>query len=282
MQCVASPRTCSRAGYFLPKGFPDSVTPDYLAYQLWAVPSHIAGWMGTSLVTSSLLKAVGIDAGAAGAATAAASIRWITKDGIGALGRLLVSGGLGQAFDEDPKRWRMIAEAFTTTGYALEVGTALFPQNFVLLAGLGNFTKAAGKGIGGPCFRIIQTHFARSRNVGDVSAKEQVWEVAAQLTGLVGSIAVLRAIEATHHPENIVPTWALLQGLHVLLRFMSLRELQFPSLNLKRASTLVHAHLEGKKLPGRPLVQWAALITCMPAAKRKVLAMASPGACASR
>lgn len=41
-------------------------------------------------------------------------------------------------------------------------------------AGLGNFTKAAGKGIGGPCFRIIQTHFARSRNVGDVSAKEQV------------------------------------------------------------------------------------------------------------
>lgn len=48
---------------------------------------------------------------------------------------LQVSGGLGQAFDEDPKRWRMIAEAFTTTGYALEVGTALFPQNFVLLAG---------------------------------------------------------------------------------------------------------------------------------------------------
>ncbi len=45
-----------------------------------------------------------------------------------------------------------------------------------------------------------------------------------------------------------------MQGLHVLLRFMSLRVLQFPSLNLKRASTLVHAHLEGKKLPGRPLV----------------------------
>ena len=61
-----------------------------MTLQLWAVPSHIAGWMGTSLVTSSLLKAVGIDAGAAGAATAAASIRWITKDGIGALGRLLV------------------------------------------------------------------------------------------------------------------------------------------------------------------------------------------------
>lgn len=79
------------AGLFLPVGFPDTVSPDYLAYQLWAVPSHITGWMGGSLITSSLLAAVGIKAGAGPAAGAAASIRWITKDGIGALGRLLVS-----------------------------------------------------------------------------------------------------------------------------------------------------------------------------------------------
>lgn len=47
--------------------------------------------MGGSLITSSLLAAVGVKAGAGQAAGAAASIRWITKDGIGALGRLLVS-----------------------------------------------------------------------------------------------------------------------------------------------------------------------------------------------
>ena len=41
-------------------------------------------------------------------------------------------------------------------------------------AGLGNFTKAVGKGMGGPCFRIFQTHFAKQNNVGDVAAKEQV------------------------------------------------------------------------------------------------------------
>jgi len=78
-------------GLILPVGFPYSVTPDYLAYQLWAVPSHITGWMGSSLITSSLLAAVGLKAGAGTAAAGAASIRWITKDGIGALGRLLVS-----------------------------------------------------------------------------------------------------------------------------------------------------------------------------------------------
>ena len=46
--------------------------------------------MSHSLATSSLLKAVGVNGGAAGAAGATAAVKWITKDGIGALGRLLV------------------------------------------------------------------------------------------------------------------------------------------------------------------------------------------------
>ncbi len=39
-------------------------------------------------------------------------------------------------FDEDPKRWRLIAEGFTTSGRALEIATAVFRQQFVLLAGV--------------------------------------------------------------------------------------------------------------------------------------------------
>jgi len=46
--------------------------------------------MSHSLATSSLLKAVGVNGGAAGAAGATAAVKWITKDGIGAMGRLLV------------------------------------------------------------------------------------------------------------------------------------------------------------------------------------------------
>ena len=78
------------AGFVLPKGYPATVTPDYLPFQLWAVPAHITGWMGTSLATSSLLKAVGASNSAEGAAAAGAAIKWITKDGIGAAGRSVV------------------------------------------------------------------------------------------------------------------------------------------------------------------------------------------------
>lgn len=48
------------------------------------------GWISISLVTSSLLRAVGVGSSATDAAAAAASIKWITKDGVGALGRFLV------------------------------------------------------------------------------------------------------------------------------------------------------------------------------------------------
>ncbi|DBB16035.1 hypothetical protein WJX82_010959 [Trebouxia sp. C0006] len=237
-------------GLILPVGYPDSVTPDYLAYQLWAVPSHITGWIGSSLITSSLLAAVGLKAGAGTAAAGAASIRWITKDGIGALGRLLVSAGRGgTVFDEDPKRWRLIAEGFTTSGRALEIATAVFPQQFVLLAGLGNFTKAVGKGMGNPCFRIIQTHFAKNNNVGDVAAKEQVWEVVAQLIGLALSVALLNGIDATGDPTNAVWAWVAIQSVHVALRYKSLSVIQLPTLNQKRSCALVNAHLQGQQLP---------------------------------
>lgn len=66
-------------------------------------------------------------------------------------------------------------------GLALEVCTAAFPSQFLLLASLGTFSKAVGKGMGKPVFRVVQTHFAAAGNVGAVAAKEEVWEVSAQV-----------------------------------------------------------------------------------------------------
>ena len=129
------------AAIFLPRGYPASTTPDYLPYQLWALPVHISGWIASSIVTSSLLKAAGLGAGAAGTVAAGAAIKWITKDGIGALGRFVVGGSLSRYFDEDPRFWRFWADMVATLGYLLEICTAIVPSMFLLFAGVGNFTK---------------------------------------------------------------------------------------------------------------------------------------------
>jgi hypothetical protein len=49
--------------------------------------------------------------------------------------------------------------------------------------------------MGRPVFRVIQTHFAASGNVGAVAAKEEVWEVSAQLTGYALSVLLLQQLQ---------------------------------------------------------------------------------------
>lgn len=85
-----------------------------------------------------------------------------------------MGGKLGTVFDEEPRRWRMVAEFVTSTGMSMELATAFFPQQFLLLASMGNFAKALGRGMGVPSFRVIQQHFSRTNNVGEVAAKEEV------------------------------------------------------------------------------------------------------------
>lgn len=229
---------------FLPAGWPNSVTKDYLQYQLWTFPSHVTGWMSHSLAGSSMLKALGISGGAATAVGFTAAIKWVTKDGVGAAGRLFVGARLSDVFDEDPRRWRMIAEGITTIGLGLEIATQLSPANFVALAGAGTLAKAMGKGMGRPSFRVIQNHFASGNNVGDIAAKEEVWEVAAQMAGLAASVGVLRSLESAGVPEAVVPVWAVIHMVHVALRFVALQKLRFPYPNFKRGASLVTTHVK--------------------------------------
>lgn len=226
-----------------------AVTRDYLRYQLWTFPSHVFGWMSHSLAGSSMLKALGVGSGPADAVGLSAAIKWITKDGIGAAGRLFVGGKLGYMFDEDPKRWRMIAEGFTTLGLFLEIATQVSPNNFVILAGGGTVAKALGSGIGRPCFRVIQTHFAVANNIGDVSAKEEVWETSAQLVGIAASVALLSLLEALNLPEAVVPAWFGVQAIHVAIRYHSLKVLCFPWPNFKRGSMISSSYINTEEVP---------------------------------
>lgn len=250
---------------FLPEGYPSSVSSDYLYYQLWTIPVHITGWCGNALVTSSLLRAVGAaptsPSSAAGAAALGAALKWLTKDGVGALGRLLVGSRLGREFDDDPRRWRMAAEALTSLGLALEVATALAPSQFLALASAGTFARAVGKGMGNPVFRVVQTHFAaEGDNVGAVAAKEEVWEVSAQMAGFACSVALLQTLQSVASAAEeaqleqggqgpaagaviVCAAWLVLQSTHVVLRWNALRKLRFRELSHKRAAMLAAEHV---------------------------------------
>ncbi|XP_057512559.1 protein root UVB sensitive 5 [Actinidia eriantha] len=237
--------------FILPAGFPGSVSDDYLEYMLLQFPTNVTGWICHALVTSSLLKAVGVGSfSGTTAAASAAAIRWVSKDGIGAVGRLFIGGRFGNLFDDDPKQWRMYADFIGSAGSIFDLTTQLYPAYFLPLASLGNLTKAVARGLKDPSFRVIQNHFAISGNLGEVAAKEEVWEVAAQLLGLSLGILILDAPGVSASYLLLGSTWMTMRLLHLWLRYQSLSVLQFNSINLKRARILVKSHVLHTTIPG--------------------------------
>ncbi|CAI9097307.1 OLC1v1033698C1 [Oldenlandia corymbosa var. corymbosa] len=221
---------------FLPSGFPESVSNDYLEYMLW---QHVNL---TLAVNFTWAVGVGSFSGTTAAASAAA-IRWVTKDGIGAVGRLFIGGRFGNLFDDDPKQWRMYADFIGSAGSIFDLTTPLYPSYFLPLASMGNLAKAVARGLKDPSFRVIQNHFAISGNLGEVAAKEEVWEVAAELLGLAIGILILDAPGLSSSYSVLTFTWLSVRLLHLWFRYLSLSVLQFDTINLKRACILVNSHV---------------------------------------
>ncbi|KAI3890441.1 hypothetical protein MKX03_005900 [Papaver bracteatum] len=238
--------------FVLPSGFPGSVSDDYLEYMLLQLPTNITGWICSILVTSSLLKAVGV--GSFSGTSAFCNyrmIRWVSKDGLGTLGRFFIGGRFGDLFDNDPKQWRMYADFIGSAGSIFDLTTPLFPTYFLQLASLGNLTKAVARGLRDPSFRVIQNHFAVSGNLGEVAAKEEVWEVTAQLIGLGLGVLVLDSPGIQTSYSTLTLTWLSMRLLHLLLRYQSLSVLVFNTINLKRSiRMLVKSHVLHSVVPG--------------------------------
>uniref|UniRef100_A0A0E0FQV9 Protein root UVB sensitive 5 n=1 Tax=Oryza nivara TaxID=4536 RepID=A0A0E0FQV9_ORYNI len=158
-------------------------------------------------------------------------------------------GRFGTLFDDDPKKWRMYADFIGSAGSIFELITPLYPGYFLPLASLGNLAKAVGRGFRDPSFRVIQNHFAESGNLGEVAAKEEVWEVGAQLLGLSIGVFIMDTSGIKSSYPTLALTWLGVRLLHLWFRYQSLSVLKFRTVNLKRARILVRSHVAKHTVP---------------------------------
>ena len=254
---------------------------DYGRYALLTFPVHVTGWLHDSLATAALLNAVGLGPALAAAAPGAApaltaAAKWILKDGLGAAGRLVVAGRVAGVLDASPRQWRLYGSMASLLGGALEIATTFSPpQAFLPLAAGGTALKACGKAVAAPSHAALMAHFATyaaaespahsapastgPRNLGALTAKEEVQEVAAQLTGLAVSVAVLTWLgpASNDSPTLVATCWAAAATSHFLLRCTALQGIRFKSLNARRAMTAAIAHaIERTEAPPS---EWASI-----------------------
>ena len=184
---------------FLPEGYPDSVTPDYLSFQVWDSVQALSSYLRGMLCTQALLIGVGV--GVEGASATSAAVTWVLRDGAGMLGSVLFAWLYAANFGLNIRKWRLFADIINDIGLTLELFAPIFPEYFLLIASLGSVCKAMCGVSAGATRSALSLHFARTENVGDITAKEGIQETTITLIGLVTgmlSLSLSLSLSLTH------------------------------------------------------------------------------------
>ncbi|XP_047569063.1 RUS family member 1 isoform X2 [Lutra lutra] len=136
---TASPSLSGLMAVFLPQGFPDSVSPDYLPYQLWDSVQAFASSLSGSLATHAVLLGIGV--GNAKASVSAATATWLVKDSSGMLGRILFAWWKGTKLDCNAKQWRLFADILNDVAMFLEIIAPIYPIFFTMIVCTSNLAK---------------------------------------------------------------------------------------------------------------------------------------------
>ncbi|XP_047693794.1 RUS family member 1 isoform X4 [Prionailurus viverrinus] len=186
---TASPPLSSLIAVFLPQGFPDSVSPDYLPYQLWDSVQAFASSLSGSLATHAVLLGIGV--GNAKASVSAATATWLVKDSTGMLGRIIFAWWKGSKLDCNAKQWRLFADILNDVAMFLEIMAPIYPIFFTITICTSNLAKCIVSVAGGATRAALTMHQARRNNMADVSAKDSSQETLVNLAGLLVSLLML-------------------------------------------------------------------------------------------
>ncbi|XP_005598795.1 RUS family member 1 isoform X3 [Equus przewalskii] len=201
---------------FLPQGFPDSVSPDYLPYQLWDSVQAFASSLSGSLATHAVLLGLGV--GDAKASVSAATATWLVKDSTGMLGRIIFAWWKG-----------LFADILNDVAMFLEIMAPVYPICFTMIVCISNLAKCIVSVAGGATRAALTMHQARRNNMADVSAKDSSQETLVNLAGLLVSLLMLPLVSGC--PSFSLGCFFLFTALHIYANYRAVRALVIETLN---------------------------------------------------
>ncbi|XP_061080051.1 RUS1 family protein C16orf58 homolog [Conger conger] len=229
---------------FLPQGYPESVSEDYLQYQLWDTVQAFCSSLSGTLSTQASLRGVGVGSGEA--TVAAATVTWLLRDGTGMLGRILFAWVKGSKLDCDAKQWRLVADILNDIAMFMEIVAPNFPACFTLIVCTAGIFKSIVGVAGGATRAALTMHQARRDNMADVSAKDGSQETLVNLAGLLISLLLIPLVT-----DSTLLTFALFfifTVFHLLANYRAVRSVVMETLNEARLSILLHHYLRDGRI----------------------------------
>jgi len=216
---------------FLPQGYPESVSDDYLSYQIWDTVQAFCSSVTRTLATYAVLKGSGV--GDATATVLSATTTWILKDGCGMVSRIIFAYYNGSSLDANSKQWRFFADFVNDCACLLELLAPLFPKCYFAYIMCVSGVAYSLVGVAGGCTRAALTlHQAKRNNMADVSAKDGSQETLVNLSAIVASLVVAPVCN-----ENQLLTWILFVTFtvgHLLSNYMAVKVIVIDTFNTKR------------------------------------------------
>ncbi|KAH9196250.1 hypothetical protein AeNC1_001769 [Aphanomyces euteiches] len=216
---------------FLPFGYPDSVSHEYLTFQLWDTCQAMCSYLRGVLATQSVLESVGV--GKESVTPLAAAIQWVMRDGSGMLGGLFFAYMVGPKFDANVKFWRLYADVINDFGLTLDMLAPFFPLWVTEILCVSSVCKAMCGVAAGATRSSLTAHFAKQDNMADIAAKEGSQETFVNMCGLLGGMYFANVVN--HSRQTVWMAFLVLTVCHVIANYKAVSALCIPTLNVQRA-----------------------------------------------
>ncbi|KAL0907175.1 hypothetical protein M5K25_025723 [Dendrobium thyrsiflorum] len=220
---------------FVPEGFPTSVTPDYVPFQIWDSLQGLSTYIRSMLSTQALLSAIGV--GEKSATVIGATFQWFLRDFTGMLGGILFTFYQGSNLDNNAKMWRLVADFMNDLGMLMDLISPLFPSALVLIVCLGSLSRSFTGVASGATRAALTQHFSLENNAADISAKESSQETIATMVGM--ALGMLLAHLTRGYPLAVWVSFLLLTFFHMYANYKAVRCLSLTTLNSRRGSILL-------------------------------------------
>eukprot|EP01132_Coremiostelium_polycephalum_P000808 gene808-1004_t len=225
---------------FLPRDYPNSVTPDYIHFHKWIFVQNCLGSAAYVLSTHALLSSVIGGTTIMSTLPFAAAISWVLKDGLGASALVWFASKYSTLFDYDIKKYKFRGDILHNFGVLLEMCTPFAPGYFLPMASVSNLSKGLAGLMYGSTRASLNKSFSLKENLGDITAKYQSQGMAAYLTGMgLGTgIGMLLSIPPLSMVSNLFAVFVL-SVIHLFCGYRALKSVNFKTFNQQRTSIIL-------------------------------------------
>ncbi|VDN07772.1 unnamed protein product [Thelazia callipaeda] len=224
---------------FMPRGFPHSVSEDYVSYQVWDTIQAFASSMNHALSTEAILRGAGI--GNEAATAIAATVAWLLKDGLGMISRIVFAWLTSPYFDAHCKQWRLLADILNDITFCMDLVVPNFPRFFVFVLCLSSLLRSV-VGVAGTSTRTaVTSHQAISDNLGDVAAKDVSQETVVNICALACSLLLLHFVSGS---VVVWPLFIVFTSVHLYANYRAIKSLQFRTLNHSLLEILIRKYVK--------------------------------------